>query len=243
MNVTIVGYDMLAAAARHCCARHFNVTNEPSKDTEVLWVCYDTPVDRDFSPNVSSVVKCIGEDIEMVKPGTLVIVSSQLPVGTTKMLESEFSEMTFAHSPENIRVASPIADFERQARIIVGIRTTSHHAQIIKLLSPFTDNIVFTDPETAEFVKHALNGYLALSIAYINEVARLCEKTGADAVKVSDAMKMDVRISPKCPIRPGAPYGGGHLEREVWNLNNLAATAKLELPLISHIRASNELPR
>lgn len=241
MNVTIVGHNTLAEAAAHCCARHFHVDRTPNAYSDILWVCYDTPTLENHRPNVDAVLDYIDRDLQLIGPKTFVLVSSQMPVGTTRYLEARYPAFSFGHSPENIRVATPIQDFQRQARIVVGVRDNRHHAMLIQLLSPFTDNVVFVSCETAEFVKHALNGFLALQIAYINEVSKVCAKVGADASKVSDVMRMDERISPKAPLRPGLPYSGGHLEREIYNLNRLAREYGLKLPLIENIQRSNEL--
>lgn len=240
MNITIVGYNTLAEAAAHCCARHFHVDRTPSTFTDLLWVCYDTPTLENHKPNVDAILDYIDRDLQLIRPDTFVLVSSQMPVGTTRYLESRYPGFAFGHSPENIRVATPIQDFQWQARIVVGVRNNKHHSLLLKLLSPFTSNVVFVDPESAEMCKAALNGFLALQIAYINEIAKVCAKVGADASKVSDVMRMDVRVSPKAPLRPGLPYSGGHLEREIYNLNRMAREFGLELPLIENIQRSNE---
>lgn len=241
MNVTIVGHNTLAEAAAHCCARHFSVSRTPSELDDVLWVCYDTPKLPDYRPNVEAVLEYIHKDLQKIGPQTFVLISSQLPVGTTAILEKRYPNVVFGHSPENIRVATPIQDFQNQARIVVGVRNNEYNALLLRLLSPFTPSVVFIDVESAEFVKHALNGFLALQIAYINEISKICAKVGADASKVADVMKMDRRISPNAPLRPGLPYSGGHLEREVYNLNHLSKKYGLTLPLIGNVQSSNEM--
>lgn len=238
MKIAIVGQDSLALATAECCRRHFDVLPAPSGSADILWVCYDTPIGEN-GPDVEWVLARIRTDLAGIDPTVLVLISSQLPVGTTARLEKEFPAFTFAHSPENIRVANAVADFEDQARIVVGVRSTQDNKLLQKLFSPFTKNIIFTDIETAEMAKSALNCYLAMSIAYINEIARICAVVGADPNVVSLALRTDARVSPKAPLRPGAPFGGGHLERELFTMNRLADKHGIPTPILSHILESN----
>src|SRR5438270_236020 len=83
------------------------------------------------------------------------------------------------------------------------------------LFAPFTSQVLFMRTESAEMVKHALNSFLALSVTYINEVARLCERTGASAKEVAAGLKSDVRIGPRAYLGPGGPFAGGTLARDV----------------------------
>jgi UDPglucose 6-dehydrogenase len=239
MRIYIHGKDSLAAATRQCCERHFIVLREKS-DADLHWFCDDTPIGKDDRPDSDWVLAQIRANLPPLGSDTLVLVSSQMPVGTTAQLEHEFPSYVFAYSPENIRVASAVADFENQARIVVGRRTERHDFILSQLFAPFTKNLIFTDPETAECCKHFLNTFLALQIAFINEAARVCGKVGADVNVVSLALLTERRVSPKAPLRPGAPYGGGHLARDIYVLGEVAALAKVEVPIIAHIKESNE---
>jgi UDPglucose 6-dehydrogenase len=243
MKIAVTGNDSLAQAASICCRRHFDLLATPSPSADVLWVCHDTPIGPDNRPDVDFVVARIREELAKIDPTVLVLVSSQIPVGTTWKLEKEFPQFTFAHSPENIRVANAVADFENQSRVVVGMRSISDvdRRLLTRLFDPFTDNLIFTDPETAEMAKTALNCYLAMSIAYINEIARVCAAVGADANVVSMALRTDARVSPKAPLRPGAPFGGGHLERELFTVNEVARACGLSVPILEHIAESNAI--
>lgn len=236
LKVKIIGQDTLAAATRTCCAKHFDVTSDAP---DILWVCYDTPITHTDKPDVDWVIERIGENLPALGSKTLILVSSQVPVGTTRKLEESFPSYAFAHSPENIRVASAVRDFEAQSRIVVGRRNERYDHLLSALFSPFTQNLIFTDPETAEMVKHALNCYLAMSIAFINEVARVAAVVGADANGISQALLLERRVSPNAPLRPGAPFGLGHLARDVFNMNEIAARKDVSIPIIAHIKESN----
>ena len=175
--------------------------------------------------------------------GALVLISSQLPVGTCAKLEKEFPQFHFACSPENLRLGKAIDAFEKAERVIVGIRDDTKKPLLEKLFAPFTSQILFMRTESAEMVKHALNSFLALSITFINEIARLCEHTGADAKEVSAGLKSEPRIGPKAYLGPGGPFAGGTLARDVVTLTKLAEANGEKISVIPAIKQSNDLHR
>ena len=241
MNIVIIGQDTLAMAIETCCRRHFNVQASINDTTDIIWFCYDTPVGKDNAPDVDWVINAICERLDEVPSQCrpLVLVSSQIPVGTMKRLENRWPHFDFAYSPENIRVASAVEDFTSQTRIVAGARNGKHHGLLTSLLASFTGNIIFTDTETAEMVKHALNCYLGLCIAWSNEIARVCKVVGADPLKLYEALKAERRVSPHAPLKPGGPFGLGHIARDIYVLNKLAKDKGLSLPIIESITKSN----
>lgn len=241
LHIAVLGQDTLAAAVETCCRSHFSVTRGVMMDTQLVWFCYDTPIGDNGAPNNSWVIDRLREHINDIPYEVPILMSSQMPVGSIAFLEDRFIQHTFLYSPENIRVARAVADFTDQARIVVGRRTTRFDAMLTELLSPFTKNIILTDPETAEMVKHALNCYLGMNIAFINEIARACVVVGADVDTVSRALLTERRVSPHAPLRAGAPFGEGHLARDIYTLTDLGAITKTPLPIISNILPSNEV--
>jgi UDPglucose 6-dehydrogenase len=171
------------------------------------------------------------------------LISAQLPVGTCKKLEKEFPRFHFASSPENLRLGKAIDSFEKAERVIVGIRDDAKKPLLEKLFATFTPQIIFMRTESAEMVKHALNSFLALSITFINEVARLCEHTGADAKEVSVGLKSEPRIGSKAYLGPGGPFAGGTLARDVVTLTKLAEINHEKISVIPAIKQSNDLHR
>ena len=125
----------------------------------------------------------------------------------------------------------------------MGVRDDAKKPVLEKLFAPFTPRMLFMRPESAEMVKHALNSFLALSITYINEIARLCERMGADAREVSAGLKSEPRIGPKAYLGPGGPFAGGTLARDVVTLTRLAAANRERLALIPAIKRSNDWHR
>ena len=247
MIIAVTGQGVLADTTRQCCGRgdagmpgRFRVVNHTDKDIEVLWVCYDTPLSDRGEPDYEWVIDKVQRDIMELAGSPVILISSQLPVLTTFRLQERFPRHFIAYSPENVRVAHAVPDFLHQARIVVGRRNASRDSQLTALLSPFTSKIIFTSAETAEMVKHALNAYLGMSIAFINEIARVCDDVNADANVVSEALLSERRISPNAPLKPGKPFGGGHLMRDILTLEERARGRGLSLPIIQHIMESNE---
>lgn len=242
MKVSILGQDSLAKAIVACCSRHCDVMTVPDRTADILWITYDTPIGHNDEPDSEWVIDRIRESLVDIGTKPLVLVSSQMPVGTTAKLEQEFPDHRFAHSPENVRVASAISDFENQSRVVVGIRnpTEWEKALLEALFSPFTKQIFMTDPETAEFAKHALNNFLGLQIAFVNELARICAKVGANAETVSQTLLTERRVSPNAPLKPGKPFGLGHLARDIFTLNRIVKEHGITAPIIGSIKASND---
>jgi UDPglucose 6-dehydrogenase len=125
------------------------------------------------------------------------LISSQIPAGSCSLLEARYPGRRFAYSPENLRLGKAIDIFLHQDRIILGTRRDDDAARLSKFLENFSTSIVRVRTESAEMIKHSINAFLALSITFMNEVARICEKVRADAREVECGLKSDSRIGPK----------------------------------------------
>jgi UDPglucose 6-dehydrogenase len=227
-------------------AKKLSFTADPKiacAQADVLWLCYDTPVNEDDESDVDFVLANLRRALPHLPKGALVLISAQMPVGTCHTLEKEFPQFHFACSPENLRLGKAIDAFEKAERVVVGIRNDAKKPVLEKLFAPFTPQILFMRTESAEMVKHALNSFLALSITFINEIARLCERVGADAKEVSAGLKSEPRIGPKAYLGPGGPFAGGTLARDVVTLTRLAGANGEKISVIPAITQSNDLHR
>ena len=238
------GLDELISAG--LAAKKLSFTSDATiacENTDILWLTYDTPVNDADESDVEFVLGNLRRALPHLPNGALVLISAQLPVGTCAKLEKEFPQFHFACSPENLRLGKAIDAFEKAERAVVGIRNDTKKALLEQLFKPFAAQIIFMRTESAEMVKHALNSFLALSITFINEVARLCEHTGADAKEVSAGLKSEARIGPKAYLGPGGPFAGGTLARDVVTLTKLAEANGEKISVIPAIKQSNDLHR
>ena len=218
----------------------------PAEAPEVVWVTFDTPVDQNDVADVDYVCGQIGQLFSYLKPGMAVLISSQLPAGTTRRLERAWhqanpgKEIAFAYSPENLRLGKAIEVFTRPDRVIVGYRSPAAKEKIDSLLRPFNARIEWMSVESAEMTKHAINAFLATSVAFINELAGLCEHVGADAKEVERGLKTESRIGPKAYLGPGPAFAGGTLARDIAFLKQMGAACQSPTHLIEAVQSSND---
>lgn len=214
--------------------------------SDIIWITFDTPVDDNDIADVHFVTQEIQALFPYVKDKALIIISSQMPVGSTRKLQQDCAarypdkKITFAYSPENLRLGKAIEVFTKPDRIVVGLETESDQDKIQQLLAPFTQTIIWMSIESAEMTKHALNAFLATSVVFINELSALCERVGANAREVERGLKSEERIGPKAYLRPGNPIAGGTLARDVNFLIEIGNLQKLDTPLFSALLNSNQ---
>jgi UDPglucose 6-dehydrogenase len=210
------------------------------QSADLLWVGYDTPVDEDDRADLALVLNGIDCCLPYLDENAIVLISSQIPAGTCRSLEKRYPGKRFAYSPENLRLGKAIEIFLKPERIILGTRTGVDSDRLRALFRNFSDDVISVTSESAEVIKHAINSFLAVSIAFMNEVSRLCEKVGADAREVERGLKSEARIGPKAYLSPGGPFAGGTLARDVVTLVRLAEEFGEDLVLIGAIKASND---
>lgn len=218
------------------------------RGAEIVWVTFDTPVDENDNPQPSVVFDYAMSLIDHVGPHCLILISSQLPVGLTRRLCIEAAargraNVTFGYSPENLRLGRAIDVFTKPDRVVVGLQSSNDRGKVADLLAPFTRNIIWMGIEAAEMTKHAVNAFLATSVAFMNEVGALCEQVGADAKEVERGLKTEERIGPHAYLSPGGAFAGGTLARDVATLAQLESAHGLPGGLIQAVRTSNDQHR
>lgn len=224
---------------------HFSAEADAVAHADLIWVAYDTPVDDNDVADVDFVVNEVTHLLPHMRQNALVLISSQLPIGTTARLDTAYRKthpdgvVTFAYSPENLRLGNAIRVFTEPDRVIVGVGSESDKARIAEALQPITTKIEWMSVESAEMTKHALNAFLATSVAFMNEIATVCEQVGADAREVERGLKSEVRIGPRAYLRPGGAFAGGTLARDLVFLSQSGAEHHLALPLINGVFQSN----
>jgi UDPglucose 6-dehydrogenase len=210
------------------------------QEADLLWVCYDTPVDDNDVADLTPVIDGIGRCVPHLRSGTLILISSQVPAGICRALEVRFPGYRFAYSPENLRLGKALSIFSNADRIILGVREEADAKELEPLLTRFTQSLIIVRTESAEMIKHAINSFLASSIAFMNEISRVCEQVGADAKEVERGLKSEPRIGPGAYLSPGGPFAGGTLARDVVALTKIAQEQGEPLVLVPAIKRSND---
>lgn len=223
-------------------------TTDPSvacAHADVLWATFDTPVDDSDQADVGWLNTQLDRVRRYVQPGTLIVISSQVPVGFTRALATRWTAtdptIEFATAPENLRLGEALQVFREPDRVVIGNDPQTDRARIRALFGSASSRIEWMSIESAEMTKHALNGFLASSVAYTNEVARICELVGADASEVERGLRTERRIGPRAYVKPGAPIAGGTLARDVNFLQRTAAEHGVSTPFLEGLLRSNAL--
>ena len=195
---------------------HFELNiNENIKDSEIVLITVGTPTDENGEANLTFVHQCANEIAEFISPNTIVIVKSTVPVGTCDEIEDiinekcAHSEFSVISNPEFLREGNAIYDFMNPDRIVIGIKDQKHKKRMIDLYTNISneDKILFTSRRSSELIKYASNSMLAMRIIFINEIADLCEKIGADVTDIAKGIGLDKRIGPHF-LEPGPGFGG-----------------------------------
>jgi UDPglucose 6-dehydrogenase len=185
-------------------------------NAEAVFIAVGTPARRgDGHADLTFVFEAVRELAKAIRPGTVVVTKSTVPVGTGDRIEEILHEegvtdVSVASNPEFLREGAAIADFKHPDRIVVGAEGQRAQDVLKEIYRPLFLNrapILFTGRRTAELTKYAANAFLAVKISFINEIANLCEAVDADVQEVARGIGLDNRIGPKF-LHAGPGYGG-----------------------------------
>ena len=231
---------------------HFT-TDLPSaiRATEALFVAVGTPPLDDGSADLSGIESVAREFGRTIERYTLLVIKSTVPVGTSarvkeivrKELEKRNADIAFdiADNPEFLKEGAAIKDFMSPDRIVVGTESERARQLMTRLYRPFLLNnfrVIFTDIASAEMIKYASNAMLATRISFMNEIANLCELTGADVDMVRKGMGSDQRIGSKF-LYAGCGYGGSCFPKDVRALAKSAEEAGCRMKILDAVEEVN----
>jgi UDPglucose 6-dehydrogenase len=223
---------------------------EAIKNSDVVFIAVGTPSNEDGSTDLSQVYEAAKTIAKSLKGYKLIVLKSTVPIGTTKNLlefikASTDNNFDIAFNPEFLREGSAVYDFFHPDRVIIGAETPkaieilkSIYRPLYLIQTPF----LITDIETAELIKYAANSFLAMKITFINEIANLCEKVGADVNGVAKALGLDGRIGPKF-LHPGPGYGGSCFPKDTKSIAFSARKYGSPLTLVEATIQANERQR
>jgi UDPglucose 6-dehydrogenase len=210
-------------------------------EADAVFIAVGTPSRRgDGYADLSFVYAAAEEVATMIRGFTVVVTKSTVPVGTGDEIEAILlkarpaADFAVVSNPEFLREGSAIEDFKRPDRVVVGLEDERARTVMTELYRPLNLNetpIVFTDRRTSELIKYAANAFLAMKITFINEMADLCEKVGADVQHVARGIGLDNRIGPKF-LHAGPGYGGSCFPKDTLALVRTAVDAMAPLQLV-----------
>ena len=232
-----------ALVARNVVQGRLSFASNPAviAEADAVFIAVGTPSRRgDGHADLSYVYAAAEEIAGLLQDFTVVVTKSTVPVGTGDEVEAIIrrarpdADVAVVSNPEFLREGSAIEDFKRPDRVVVGL--TDHRARSVmaELYRPLNLNetpLVFTDRRTSELIKYAANAFLAMKITFINEMADLCEKVGADVQQVAKGIGLDKRIGAKF-LHAGPGYGGSCFPKDTLALARTAATAGAPLQLV-----------
>ncbi len=211
----------------------------------LLFVAVGTPPTYSGDADLSAVHAVI--DAIPASADRALVMKSTVPSGTGVSVKRAFAEqgkdgLGYVSCPEFLKEGSAIADFMEPDRVVVGDDGTWAGDAVIDLYAPLGAPVVRTDIASAEMVKLASNAFLATKISFINEIANVCEQTGADVVEVARGMGLDDRIGPKF-LQAGIGFGGSCFPKDVDALKQLAGNSGYHFQLLTAVIEVNELQK
>jgi UDPglucose 6-dehydrogenase len=224
----------------------FSGSFEAVADADYFVIAYDSPVDANDAVDITPVEEAARQAAPHLRRDTPVVVTSQVPLGTCEVIETRIQKANPAwksgivYTPENLRLGQAIGLFLEPDMLVLGTSKKAALDAALALYEPFVTEKVPMDLKSAEMVKHALNTFLATSITFINEIAAISKRLGADAVQVGKALKLDKRIGKKALLMPGLGFSGGTLARDVRQLQKFAKELHHSAPLLDAIFTVNE---
>ncbi len=225
-----------------------NDVGEAVEDAEVVFIAVGTPPTDDGDVDLSFLFHAVEEIAKNLKGYKVIVTKSTVPVGTNREIERRIREIAqsdnfdVVSNPEFLREGHAIHDFFHPNRVVIG--TESERARIImkevyRPLYLIETPFIFCNFETAELIKYASNAFLATKITFINQIANLAEKIGADVHVIAKAMGMDGRISPKF-LHPGPGFGGSCLPKDIKALVKMGIKYNVRMGLIEEVIKSNK---
>ncbi len=215
------------------------------RQSDIVFICVGTPSRPDGSADLSAVEKVAREIARSMKEYRVIVEKSTVPAETgekiartIEMNKPRSVDFDVVSNPEFLREGQAIEDTLHPDRIVIGVETRRAEKMMRELYKPIKAPLIVTNINTAEIIKHASNSFLAAKISFINAVACLCDRLGADVEKVAEAMGLDKRIG-RAFLNAGAGFGGSCFPKDVDAFIHLAQQKGYEFELLKAVRSIN----
>jgi UDPglucose 6-dehydrogenase len=212
----------------------------------VMFVCVGTPPTYSGDADLSAVWTVV-DQLPALEERALLVMKSTVPVGTGEKVRAaldarRLTQIGYVSNPEFLAEGSAVEDFMDPDRVVVGAFTEADAATVAALYEPLQTSVVRADVASAEMIKLAANAFLMTRISFINEIANVCEATGADVVKVAEGVGLDHRLGPHF-LRAGIGWGGSCFPKDGVALKQLASNSGYHFQLLAAVIEVNELQK
>ncbi|WP_078429887.1 UDP-glucose dehydrogenase family protein [Alkalihalobacterium alkalinitrilicum] len=213
--------------------------SEGFANADVIYIAVGTPQQEDGTANLSFIFQVAADIARNIKKSTIVVTKSTVPVGTNRKIKEFIQSKTTVpvdviSNPEFLREGSALQDTFEGSRIVIGADSEEAARTIVEINRAFNIPAFITDIESAEMIKYASNAFLATKISFINEIASLCEKLGANVEDVAKGMGMDARIGSQF-LKAGIGYGGSCFPKDTKALVQIAGNVEHEFHLLRSV--------
>jgi UDPglucose 6-dehydrogenase len=224
----------------------FTLELEEVVSAPIMFVCVGTPPTYSGDADLSAVWTVV-DQLPALEERAILVMKSTVPVGTGDKVRAALDARGLAHvgyvsNPEFLSEGSAVDDFMRPNRVVVGAFTEADAATLASLYERLGTTIVQADVASAEMIKLAANAFLMTRISFINEIANVCEATGADVVKVAEGVGLDHRLGPHF-LRAGIGWGGSCFPKDGVALKQLASNSGYHFQLLNAVIEVNELQK
>jgi len=228
----------------------FSTSYKDGCKNKIIFICVDTPSKEDGQADLSNLIKVLNSLVPLIRPGTVIITKSTVPVGTNDFIEKFFErkipnnslKLRFCANPEFLREGCAVNDFLKPERIIIGCNSMSGRKIMQKIYLPLgkaiVKKIIFMSISSAELSKYAANAFLATKISFVNEIAKLSDKVGANMHEVKAALGTDSRIGDQF-LNAGLGFGGSCFPKDLNALLSLEKKFQLRPSIIKTVLEVN----
>lgn len=216
---------------------------------EIIFICVGTPPREDGQADLSFVESVSTEIARAMEDYRLVVEKSTVPVQTGQWVQNTIAKnvrpgvsFDVASNPEFLREGTAIRDFMKPDRVVIGASSDRAAALLVKLYEPLNAPLLLTDINSAELIKHSANAFLALKISFINAVARICERSGADISRVAKGIGLDRRIGMEF-LEAGIGFGGSCFPKDLEAYVNISQRLGYDFQLLREVLKINHEQR
>jgi UDPglucose 6-dehydrogenase len=238
--------DLVSRGVRAGRLRFTTDTATAVRESDIIFITVGTPSRQDGDADVTGVAAVADAIASALTGYRLIVEKSTVPVRSGERIREQIQLLTHgavpfdvACNPEFTREGSAVYDFMHPDRIVLGVASERSERLLRELYAPFDCPMLVTDLATAELIKHASNAFLATKISFINAVAAICERVGADVRQVADGMGYDRRIG-RAFLDAGVGYGGSCFPKDVAAFIQIARDAGYEFRLLEEVARINE---